>query len=1115
MASATMSYVDGTDKSVTANSDGIYTIIVPKNWSGTITPSKPNVTFNPVNRSYNPVQGNHTAQDYTATLTVTNTTDNGAGSLRQAITDASSGSAIKFAPALAGQTILLTSEIAIDKSLTIDGSGLDPRVEISGGDAVKIFAIGWGYGVDNLNVVLRSLVLRNAKWLGTSYSNTGAAVFMDFLNTLTVEDVTFKANSAAGEGAAIHSGGTVIVLDSEFILNSSQSSGGAISISATGRLSIHGSKFVNNSASSAGGAIVLHESWSLSIENSVFDGNSALHGGGIAVANSRGTDITIKNSLFARNKAIGVFGAGGAFRSVISGAVSPSMIFENNTFFANESTGFGGGIVVEEPIILRNNTFSHNQAQAGENHGASLYLSGPFADASLYNNIFANNTGGDECGRSSAPDLFVTGIGNIVEDGSDPCASLPGTIISDSQLDPLADNGGPTQTMALLHGSPAIDTGNGANCPATDQRGVVRPLGNGCDIGAFEYVPLYLSLTSNQTVGGIASADEDILRFDGRNWGLFFDGSDVGVGGSDLFGFSIVDSDTILMSFSSALTLNGMSVTPRDVVQFDATSLGSNTAGTFSMYLNGIDVGLDVAAENIDSVSLLPDERVLISTTGNPAVPGLTGGRDEDVLAFTPTSLGTNTSGSWSLYFDASDVGLGETSAEDVDALDVTFDGGIYLSTVGDFIVNGIVGTDEDVFVCAPTLLGNVTSCNYLPALYFDGSTWGLTTNDVDAFDLFAANTIPIIVPTSTPTPTAPPTATATPTITPTVTPTRTNTPTPGSQLLPDLTISNMRIELQNTSCLAPGDPLGVRVWVTNNGQAAASSFIVNANGAEQTVNGLGIGETKTVFFSGAGNPVNAVVDSTSMVIESNETNNSHSETLPVPTPPLPCATHTPTPIQTATTTPGVSDLIFADGFESGNLSAWSSSTINGGDLSVSPSAALIGNWGMQALINDNNILSVTDNSPNAEPRYRVRFYFDPNSISMSSGDAHFIFKAFMGTSTEVVRLEFRQLSGVYQIRPGAFQNDSSWVYNNWFTISDGPHSIELDWRAASASGAGDGYLTMWIDGGGQIMLATVDNSGKWIDSARLGALTGIDTGTRGTYYFDAFESRRQNYIGP
>ncbi|MCI0551458.1 MAG: hypothetical protein L0287_10915, partial [Anaerolineae bacterium] len=591
-----------------------------------------------------------------------------------------------------------------------------------------------------------------------------------------------------------------------------------------------------------------------------------------------------------------------------------------------------------------------------------------------------------------------------------------------------------------------------------------------------------------------------------------------GVGSSDLFGFSIVDADTILMSFSTALTLNGISVTPRDVVQFDATSLGTNTTGTFSMYLNGIDVGLDVAAENIDSVSLLSDGRVLISTTGNPAVVGVMGAKDEDVLAFTPASLGNNTSGSWSMYFDGSDVGLGETSGEDVDALDVTSNGDIYLSAAGDFAVNGLVGTDEDIFVCASSSLGNVTACNYLPALYFDGSTSGLTTNDVDAFDLFAAISIPIITPTNTPTQTAIVTITPTPTKTPI--PTQTSTPTlttitPTSQLLPDLAITSMRIELQNTSCFSPGDPLGVRVWVTNNGQAPAGTFTVNVNSAEQIVNGLGIGETKAIFFPGYSNPVTAIVDSSNTVAESNEDNNTRSETLPVPTPPLPCPTPTPTLTPTATNTPNASDLIFADGFESGSFSAWTSSAINGGDLSVSASATLMGNQGMQALINDNNTISVTDDSPNAEPRYRVRFYFDPNSITMASGDAHFIFKAFMGTSTEVVRLEFRQSAGAYQIRHGAFQNDSSWVYNNWFTISDAPHSIELDWFAATTSGPSNGRLTLWIDGGGQIILAGVDNGGKWIDSVRLGALTGIDNGTRGTYYFDAFESRRQNYIGP
>ena len=131
-----------------------------------------------------------------------------------------------------------------------------------------------------------------------------------------------------------------------------------------------------------------------------------------------------------------------------------------------------------------------------------------------------------------------------------------------------------------------------------------------------------------------------------------------------------------------------------------------------------------------------------------------------------------------------------------------------------------------------------------------------------------------------------------------------TPTPTTPGQLLPDLTISQMRIELMNTSCLNPGDSPGVRVWVTNNGQAGAGSFIVTVNNAGQSVSGLAIGETKTLFFPGYTNPVSAMVDSTSVIAESNETNNSRSEMVPVPTAPLPCNITTPTATQTPTASP-------------------------------------------------------------------------------------------------------------------------------------------------------------------------------------------------------------------
>jgi hypothetical protein len=527
----------------------------------------------------------------------------------------------------------------------------------------------------------------------------------------------------------------------------------------------------------------------------------------------------------------------------------------------------------------------------------------------------------------------------------------------------------------------------------------------------FSYNPLYLSFTSSQTIGGVSSSDEDILRFDGSTWSLLFDGSDVGVSSPDLFAFSMLDSDSILMSFSSAVTVNGLTLNPQDIARFDATSLGSNTAGTFSLYFDGSDVGLDTTSENIDSVSLLPDGRILISTTGSPAVSGVSG-KDEDVLAFTPTSLGDVTSGTWAMYFDGSDVGLADTSDEDVDALDVTSNGNIYLSTLGDFSVNGVSGSDEDVFICVPTSLSDVTVCNYSPTLYFDGSAWGLSANDVDAFNFLTTGSVTTSTPTSTftVTPTSPATSTAT--IGPSPKPT--NTPT-------------------------------------------------------------------------------ATATSTSTAIAT--------------------LTLTPTPIVPNPPTQTALDLIFADSFESGSFSAWTSASTGGGDLSVSPSAARVGSNGMQVLINDTTNLYVNDDTPNAEPHYRARFYFDPNSITLGDGSAQYIFAGY--DASAVFQVDFHFSAGSYQIRLRQYNDSGSVLSTNWTTISDAPHSIEMEWWAATAIGANNGGVILWIDGVQSGSLTSVDNDTRRIDRVGLGAVSGIDTGTLGTYFMDAFESRRQTYIGP
>ncbi|HET6597170.1 MAG TPA: hypothetical protein VFG81_16205 [Anaerolineales bacterium] len=239
-------------------------------------------------------------------------------------------------------------------------------------------------------------------------------------------------------------------------------------------------------------------------------------------------------------------------------------------------------------------------------------------------------------------------------------------------------------------------------------------------------------------------------------------------------------------------------------------------------------------------------------------------------------------------------------------------------------------------------------------------------------------------------------------------------------------------------------------------------------------------------------------------IYELNIGDGSGPTVTPIPT------TRTPTATPT-TPTPPTSDLIFADSFESGNLSAWSLSANGGGDLSVSTAAALVGTRGMQAAINDNTAIYVTDDAPSAESRYRARFYFDPNSISMASGDNHFIFYAISGTSKAVARIQFRFTNrDGYQVRVQVLNNSSSWTNSAWFAISDTPHALEIDWMAAA-----NGGLTLWIDGTQRAALTGIANSNYRIDRVRLGAVNGVDRGTRGTTYFDAFESRRQTFIGP
>ena len=144
-----------------------------------------------------------------------------------------------------------------------------------------------------------------------------------------------------------------------------------------------------------------------------------------------------------------------------------------------------------------------------------------------------------------------------------------------------------------------------------------------------------------------------------------------------------------------------------------------------------------------------------------------------------------------------------------------------------------------------------------------------------------------------------------------------------------------------------------------------------------------------------------------------------------------------------------------------------------------------------------------------------MRFYFDPNSIVMASGDMLFISYAYSGTSDVMLRVQLRFASGAYQLRTALLDDSATWENSNWFTISDAPHAINLDWQAATAVDANDGSLVFWIDGIQEANLTDIDNDTLHIDRIRLGAVASVDPGTRGIYFLDDFVSSRQPFLAP
>jgi hypothetical protein len=214
----------------------------------------------------------------------------------------------------------------------------------------------------------------------------------------------------------------------------------------------------------------------------------------------------------------------------------------------------------------------------------------------------------------------------------------------------------------------------------------------------------------------------------------------------------------------------------------------------------------------------------------------------------------------------------------------------------------------------------------------------------------------------------------------------------------------------------------------------------------------------------------------------------------------------------------GSGDLIFEDGFESGDFSRWSAAVTDGTALQVTPAAAISGSFGKEGAVDDTAALYVQDDTPSDEPRYRARFHFDPNGFDPGEKSGRLRTRLFIAfeesPNRRLVSLILRRQLGQYAVMARVLQDDGTRLDTGFFAISDAPHAIEFDWVKATGDHTFDGRFDLWIDGVLVRTLTGIDNFGSSVDFARLGALT-VKLGASGVINWDEFASRRQSYIGP
>jgi len=345
-------------------------------------------------------------------------------------------------------------------------------------------AVDSGGGIDNTGMLTLGA--------GSASSNNtagGSGAGIDSSGTLAVTDSAVSSNKAKASGGGIDSSGTLEVTDSTLSHNSA-GSGGAIYNNGGGD-SIAGSTFSQNFAATGGGGIFT-SAGALTITDCTITRNECQEGAGIFIQTL--SELTLTGSTIANNTAdfsgAGIYSAGTV-------TITNSTVARNSAGYSPAPAGYGGGVYVAGGgLTAVNCTIADNNVTVATGFGGGVDIAG--GTVTLYNTIVALNLEiqsgrADDIAGTVSPTSEFNLIGTGGAGGLMDLVNHNHVGVADPGINPpppneLQDNGGPTQTIALLATSPAIDNGSatitGITVPGTDQRGFPRT--GGIDIGAFQ-----------------------------------------------------------------------------------------------------------------------------------------------------------------------------------------------------------------------------------------------------------------------------------------------------------------------------------------------------------------------------------------------------------------------------------------------------------------------------------------------------------------------------------------------------------------------------------------------------------------------------------------------------